>query len=31
MTLLKRFIKLDWLRKGVMSIHLMYKSFNSSR
>ena len=29
MTLLKQFIKLEWLRKGVMSIHLVHESFKS--
>jgi len=31
MTLLKQFNKLEWLRKGVMSIHLMHEGFKSGR
>jgi len=27
MTLLKQFIKLEWTRKGVMSIHLLHEGF----
>jgi len=31
MTLLKQFIKPQWLCKGVMSIHLVHGGFKSSR
>jgi len=31
MTLLKQFIKLEWMRKGVMSIPLFHEGFKSSR
>ena len=30
MTLLKQFIKLEWMRKGTMSIPLFYEGFKSS-
>jgi len=29
MNLLKQFIKLEWMRKGVMSIHLLHDGFKS--
>ena len=29
MTLLKQLIKLEWLHKGVMSIHLVHEGFKS--
>jgi len=31
MILLKQFVKLEWVRKGVMSIHLLHEGFKSSR
>jgi len=31
MTLLKQFIKLEWTRKGIMSIPLLHEGFKPSR
>ena len=31
MTLSKQFIKLEWVRKSVMSIHLLHESFKSGK
>jgi len=31
MTLLKQFIKLEWMHKGVMSIPLFHKGFKFNR